>query len=370
MTPTRALDKVSLSTKPHLQPNFDPLLHQWRLLPWEENSSTGGGPFHGIFSTLAARSTGSTEGNGEVPQLPLSVRAAFRPVLVASPNLPILVEAMLLTSGFVGARSLVRGLVQGLRELVERTPGDPQEVETWDSRPTTSKAAEMTPIRGKIAAPNRTLHLTTILHGVARCAVRVAADLLSPETAKEFRAARRKLGLASLTTSERKAKTDGIARAVEVRVAIAGFVRALLGVEGGEDMSETLDNKKKTENAAPTAATVGALAGGGGGIKVLGSKAGTTGMEAGTEETEVRRAAMVATFERTEIFGEILKPLVELEVGNNNGGLGWITGGLFAVFGATSTLTAPHSANHNNALIAHEAKARSTESTVCTLPGE
>lgn len=43
---------------------------------------------------------------------------------------------------------------------------------------------------------------------VARRAVRTAAELIAPETAKELRAARRKLGLGSLTISERKAKTD------------------------------------------------------------------------------------------------------------------------------------------------------------------
>lgn len=46
------------------------------------------------------------------------------------------------------------------------------------------------------------------LHSVARQAVRTAAELMAPETARELKAARRKLGLASLTISERKAKTD------------------------------------------------------------------------------------------------------------------------------------------------------------------
>lgn len=46
------------------------------------------------------------------------------------------------------------------------------------------------------------------LHMVVRRAVRTATELVGPETAKELRAARRKLGLHSLTISERKAKVD------------------------------------------------------------------------------------------------------------------------------------------------------------------
>lgn len=75
------------------------------------------------------------------------------------------------------------------------------------------------------------LDATTILHRIALRAVRNATELLAPETARELRAARRKLGLASLTTSERKAKTDTLSRAVEARVLIAGVVRALLREE-------------------------------------------------------------------------------------------------------------------------------------------
>lgn len=52
-------------------------------------------------------------------ELPLSIRTAFRPVLTSPPNVPILLEAMLLTRGFSCARALVQGLIQGLREIME-----------------------------------------------------------------------------------------------------------------------------------------------------------------------------------------------------------------------------------------------------------
>lgn len=63
-------------------------------------------------------------------------------------------------------------------------------------------------INGTSPQEPSSLDLPTMLHAVARRAVRVAAELVAPETAKQLRAARRKLGLASLTISERKAKTD------------------------------------------------------------------------------------------------------------------------------------------------------------------
>lgn len=70
----------------------------------------GGGPFLGVFATLSLPGCSARE-------LPLSIRAAFRPVLASPPNMQTLLEAMLRTSGFSAARSLVRGLVQGLRVL-------------------------------------------------------------------------------------------------------------------------------------------------------------------------------------------------------------------------------------------------------------
>lgn len=78
----------------------------------------GGGPFIGVFATLS-RQQGFPN-----PELPLSIRAAFRPVLTSPPNVLILVEAMLLTSGFSGARSLVRGVVEGLRKLTKGNIGE------------------------------------------------------------------------------------------------------------------------------------------------------------------------------------------------------------------------------------------------------
>ncbi|CAM9708560.1 unnamed protein product, partial [Sphacelaria rigidula] len=224
---------VPLSAKPHLHPNFDLLLHQWRLLPStgapETSGSSGdgggGGPLLGVFATLCHPPHGPPD-----VELPLSIRTAFRPVLTSPPNVPILLEAMLLTRGFSCARALVQGLIQGLREIMELSTSKVQRmysscdppVHTAYNRsmnltcacPSTHQEEESTLNSGESPADrehsspeiSQSVILAT-LHSVARQAVRTAAELMTPETARELKAARRKLGLASLTISERKAKT-------------------------------------------------------------------------------------------------------------------------------------------------------------------
>lgn len=298
--------QVTLTTKPYQLPNYDPLLHQWRLLPWGTAPGSGGGPFLGIFASLANHEPD--------PALPLSLRALFRPVLVAPPNPPLLFEAMLFTSGFLGARALVQGLVQGLYELRRR-----------DLLGESQKPAEGTQAMGGAQTGNHDkepfelLDATTILHRIALRAVRNATELLAPERARELRAARRKLGLTSFTASERKAKTDTISRAVEARVLIAGVVRALLREEvagqakrslasdGGSDLIQQTQPVGSNLNAAVRASMV-----------VSEQRPATEPVSSGgdgrTQETSARRAAMVSALEESAYLRKILKPLAELEV--------------------------------------------------------
>lgn len=319
MSPPWSYPQVPLSTKPHLLPNYDPFLHQWKLLPWghhgppDHNISTrNGAPFLGIFATLGKR------GDHTNPQLPLSLRAAFRPVLTAPPNASLLLEAMLLTSGFSGAGALVRGLLQGLRALMEGSGGGGAKThgqqESGDTGDTTRKPPTAATIVARYGSPpqqnlaDTTIDSHTLLHTVALRAVRTATGLLAPETARELKAARRKLGLASLTISERKEKTDSISKAVEARVLIASFVRAVLGVE---EANKKLFPEPPQGRMPPAAATVT--------TKMVAApvtgKAGVgVGIDPGREKLNARRAAMVSKFEQAEVLREILKPLVDLEV--------------------------------------------------------
>ncbi|CAM9106957.1 unnamed protein product [Hapterophycus canaliculatus] len=333
-------EEVPLSTKPHLLPNYDPVLHQWRLLPWDRqtegpgnrdnsNGGGGGGPFLGFFATLAKR--------GEVPQIPLSVRFSFRPVLTALPNTPLLLEAMLLSNGFLGARLLVRGLVQGLRELRGVTGSDRACTSHSDfflSESHTTRAG-VPSITGAVPSPAAaaessgsgsidsgarnsskllsTADAATLLHTVAVKAVRRAAGLLAPETARELRVARRKLGLASLTSSERKEKTEHLSRAVEARVLIAGFVMALLLEETGGDVRALKSQKTKktppsSSGGSRAASSAAAAPKGGNGA----AKGSSTPKDAGQLDIDSRRATMVSIFQQTEVFRTILKPLEEM----------------------------------------------------------
>lgn len=298
---------MTFTTKPYQLPNYDPLLHQWKLLPWGAAPGSGGGPFVGIFASLA--------NHGPDPALPLSLRASFRPVLVAPPNPPLLFEAMLFTSGFLGARELVHGVVQGLYELRQRDLLGESQGPSGSTHATSG--AHTSGDHEK--EPFELLDATTILHRIAVRAVRNATELLVPETARELRAARRKLGLASLTTSERKAKTDILSRAVEARVLIAGVVRALLREEiasqakrslapdGGSDLTQQTHLVGSNLDAALRASRA-----------VSEQRSATEPLSSGgddrTQETSARRAAMVSTFEESAHLRKILKPLVELEV--------------------------------------------------------
>ncbi|CAM9191667.1 unnamed protein product [Ectocarpus sp. 4 AP-2014] len=327
-------EEVPLSTTPHLLPNFDPILHQWRLLPWGRqraagagschNNNTGGGgggPFLGFFATLAR--------TGPAPQLPLSVRSAFRPVLTVLPNIPLILEAMLLSSGFVGARALVRGLVGGLRELQnipapchtrsDGNAGNPHNMGKLSSETATAaeKSSSNSSNNRRSAGDDsvtRPADPATLLHAVAVKAVRTAAELLAPETARELRAARRKLGLASLTSSERKEKTKHLSRAVEARVLIAGFVRALLFEETGGDARALKSQKTKkpalsiSGNTNSTSSASSASA-----PKIVPvDNLAATPTDAGQLEIDTRRAVMVSTFQKTQVLQEILKPLEDM----------------------------------------------------------
>lgn len=279
----------------------------------QNNCGGGGGLFLGVFATLAKQ--------GPSPKLPLSVRSAFRPVLTALPNTPLLLEAMLLTSGFVGARTLVQGLVQGLRELRVSPRILPHEPATRGAAVITAAAAVPSVdsiSRGSAANSyevRSSTDVATLLHAVAVKAVRTATGLLAAETARELRAARRKLGLDSLTSSERNEKTEHISRAVEARALIAGFVRALLLEEAGGDIralksqktkkptvSSSSGSKKLSDVPVPTGAATAA-------------KETSTPTDAEQLEIDKRRAAMVMAFQQTEIFRGILQPLDDMAVG-------------------------------------------------------
>ncbi|CAM9120215.1 unnamed protein product, partial [Ectocarpus sp. 13 AM-2016] len=307
-------EEVPLSTAPHLLPNFDPILHQWRLLPWgrqrgagnyyNSNNGGGGGPFLGFFATLAR--------TGPAPQLPLSVRSAFRPVLTVLPNIPLILEAMLLSSGFVEARALVRGLVGGLREL-RNTPATCHTRSDGNAGNPQSNGSNNGCSAGDDSV-TRPADPATLLHAVAVKAVRTAAELLAPETARELRAARRKLGLASLTSSERKEKTKHLSRAVEARVLIAGFVRALLFEETGGDPRALKSQKTKkpalstSGNTNSTSSASAASAS----KTVFVDNLAATPKDAGQLEMDARRAVMVSTFQKTQVLQEILKPLEDM----------------------------------------------------------
>eukprot|EP00903_Cladosiphon_okamuranus_P016193 g14943.t2 len=301
------------------------LVNGEELLPWGSNNGGGGGgggPFLGFFATLAKQ--------GPAPQLPLAVRSTFRPVVTALPNTTLLLEAMLLTNGFLGARALVQGVVHGLRKLEDITATDRvhDQGEAVSSGGGSSIAAGTVPtaravrpvlppigVDGNIVSGRifskvwASVDAATILQNVAVKAVRIAAEFLGPETARELRAARRKLGLASLTSSERKEKTRHISRAVEARVLIAGFARVLLFEETGGDVRALKSQKtKKTTssssgNASPATA---AFANG------APTATGDAPKDAGQLEIDARRALIVSTFQQTEILREILKPLEDM----------------------------------------------------------
>lgn len=156
----------------------------------------------------------------------------------------------------------------------------------------------------------------TLLHAVAVKAVRTAAELLAPETARELRAARRKLGLASLTSSERKEKTKHLSRAVEARVLIAGFVRALLFEETGGDPRALKSQKTKKpalSTSGNTNSTSSASAASAPKIVPVDNLTATP-KDAGQLEIDARRAVMVSTFQKTQVLQEILKPLEDMAV--------------------------------------------------------
>lgn len=189
--------------------------------------------------------------------------------------------------------------------------------ESGDRTSNSSTAAAITdryrsPLQSKLA--DTTIDSHTLLHTVALRAVRTATGLLAPETTRELKAARRKLGLASLTISERKAKTDSISKAVEARVLIASFVRAVLGTE--EEIMKWSPEPQpppgKTAPAAIPAATKVAA------TPMTGKTVVGVGVDSRREEMNARRAAMVSKFEQTEVLREILKPLVDLEVSSGS----------------------------------------------------
>lgn len=222
---------------------------------------------------------------------------------------------MLLTNGFTGARALVQGLVQGLRKLGEAASwgSGRDECSANNKRASVARAVPLTPTKGESTG---SLNGPTLLQAVLLPAVRTAGELLAPETAREIRSARRKLGLSSLTISERKAKTEEISRAVEARVLIAGFVRALVGL-GTAGEANGLGLKASMSTAAPVlydTTKVAAVAGVGRAAATAGEAGGNGVAGVDGKDIDARRAAMVLIFEQNKILSEILKPLVELEV--------------------------------------------------------
>lgn len=270
---------------------------------------------------------------GPNPQLPISLRTAFRPILAGRPNAPLLLEAMLLTNGFVNARGLVVGLTQGLHALHaqgdDSTGGGPL---TRDASSTMSVSAAATPSRqaGPVTATegqsrnsgysHALFSASSFFHVVALPTVRMAAALLPLETARELKFARRKLGLASLTMSERKAKTEELSKAVAARVLIASFVKALLKAEtAGSEVS--LDTNIIPGHPATPTVPSSKLATGRGtmreaGFAITGASVSAKGNGAAksTQAISLRREMMVSTFEETDNLQEILQPLVDLEV--------------------------------------------------------
>ena len=332
----RKLRQVLLSTRPDLLPNYDPILHQWKLLASSTGDAAGsyksttvgcggGGPFLGFFATLAKQ--------GPAPQLPLSVRSAFRPVLTTPPNASLLLEAMLLTNGFAGARALVQGLIHGLRELRQISlagqatehgegvtqgggrDGARREASAGGLVPTAAAvSANSTGADGtKNSSIMTSADAAVLLRDVVETAVRTAAGLLALETAREIRAARRKLGLASLTSSERKEKTDGLSRAVEARVLIAGVARALLSQEMGGRL-HGMNNRKKKRTPSRTGSGATSPAAGPKGAATAPKEAAAP-KDAGELEIDARRATIVSTLQQTEILRDILKPLEDMAVG-------------------------------------------------------
>ncbi len=317
-------------------PNFDPILHQWKLFSSGTEATAGngnipntggggGGHFLGFFATLAKQ--------GSAPQLPLSVRFAFRPVLTTPPNTSLLLEAMLLTSGFAGARALVQGLIHGLRELRRINLADQgnshgkkvtssignggaRALPTGGQVPTTAAAANRgTSGNGtKDFASPTSADSAMLLQDVVANAVRTAAGLLELETAREMRAARRKLGLASLTSSERKEKTDGLSRAVEARVLIAGVARALLSQEMGGRLDAMGSRKKKRGSSSRSGSGTTSPAGAAPKGTAATSKEATAPKDSVELEIDARRAEIVSTLQQTEILREILKPLEDMAV--------------------------------------------------------
>lgn len=231
---------------------------------------------------------------------------------------------MLLTSGFVGARALVEGLVQGLRELRAVSPRniarEPPTTGVAATPAVTVAAAPAGPFIDSSSGTNTSkgrpsVDVATLLHAVALKAVRSATGLLAPETARELRAAKRRLGLASLTSSERKEKTENISRAVEARALIAGFVRALLFEETGGDLRAL--KTKKMKKTAVSSNSSGRKSSDVSDTQEIatGMKDSSASADAGQMEIDTRRAAMVTAFQQTEILREILKPLDDMGVG-------------------------------------------------------
>lgn len=120
-----------------------------------------------------------------------------------------------------------------------------------------------------------------------------------------------------------------LVRGVEARVVIAGFVRALVGVERRDTtvllgLNQKVAGSSKASSAGPSKASTGggvagagSLSGRGGGESTAGGgkRALVSGETGGDGEIDARRAEMVAVFEVTEALAEMLKPLEEMEVG-------------------------------------------------------
>ncbi|CAM9103796.1 unnamed protein product, partial [Discosporangium mesarthrocarpum] len=209
--------EVSLaSPQPHLDPGFDPHLHQWKLLlgSWDSSKACQAQlPLIGVFGTLTSP--------WPDPQIPLSIRVVFRPVLIAPPNLPLTLIAMMFARGFIHATELFTAIVEGLHNLHSKAQDS---VGNDDDGVTTGDYLQNPPTLGKWS-------IHTLLHTIMKTTVVLASGLHASERARQLRLATKMLGLKSLPAVDRQRHVQAIVRGVEAQVFIASLVHSLLEVE-------------------------------------------------------------------------------------------------------------------------------------------
>ncbi|CAM9357254.1 unnamed protein product, partial [Choristocarpus tenellus] len=290
------------SPEAHLSPGFDPILHQWKLLPKSDLSIKNippQSPLTGVFGTVAR--------TGPDHQLPLTIRTVFRPVLISPPNLPILLKAMLFSNGFSHANKLYNAILEGLENIFEKV---------WYNCGSCGYHGG-SDVEDKKHQPPRDLSTQMLLYNIIRPAVAVASGILAQEAAKLLRVAAKKLSLRSLPASERQMQIKAVQVGVQAKVLIAGLVHSLLEaeklcsqvggtggkftsllnkdnkLEWGDTVNRGFTNQKhQNREATPVRYSPKEI-----------------------ESTTVRRAIMVNILEGSGEFAEMIKILKELEKG-------------------------------------------------------